>query len=165
MNKLKAVSLAAMILAASGPVLAATVTNTFQAQIVIQNACRVDLTSPTTLNFGTQGVLAANVDTTSTINLTCSTSTPYDVALNAGANPATAGDVTTRRMANGSSYVSYQMYSDSGRTTVWGNSTTNDVSGTGNGSAQTLTVYGRVPSQTTPAAGTYTDTVTITVTY
>ncbi|WP_163468383.1 spore coat protein U domain-containing protein, partial [Klebsiella michiganensis] len=27
------------------------------------------------------------------------------------------------------------------------------------------TVYGRVPVQTTPAPGTYTDTITVTVTY
>ena len=36
----------------------------------------------------------------------------------------------------------------------------------GDGSAQSLTVYGKVASQSTmPAAGTYTDTVTVTVSY
>jgi spore coat protein U-like protein len=30
---------------------------------------------------------------------------------------------------------------------------------------QNLTVYGRVPSQGTPSAGTYNDTITVTVTY
>jgi spore coat protein U-like protein len=39
------------------------------------------------------------------------------------------------------------------------------VSGTGNGAGQTITIFGRVPAQTTPAPGTYTDTVTVTVTY
>jgi spore coat protein U-like protein len=39
------------------------------------------------------------------------------------------------------------------------------VSATGNGADQTFTIYGRVPAQTTPAPGTYTDTVTVTVTY
>ena len=32
-------------------------------------------------------------------------------------------------------------------------------------SNQGLTVYGRVPGQTTPSAGTYNDTITVTVTY
>jgi spore coat protein U-like protein len=39
------------------------------------------------------------------------------------------------------------------------------VSGTGIGSSQNYTVYGRVQAQTTPAPGTYTDTITVTVTY
>jgi len=37
--------------------------------------------------------------------------------------------------------------------------------GTGTGTAQTIPVYGDVPGQTTPAAGTYRDTVTATITY
>jgi spore coat protein U-like protein len=38
--------------------------------------------------------------------------------------------------------------------------------GTGTGATQpAVTVYGRVPPQTTPAIGTYTDTVVVTVTY
>lgn len=113
----------------AGPAAATTVTNTFQAQIIIQDSCRVNLTNPTTLNFGTQGVLAANVDTTSTITLTCSTSTAYNVLLDAGSNPSSAGDVATRRMTNGSSYVGYQMYSDSSRASVWGDSGSNDGHG------------------------------------
>jgi len=42
---------------------------------------------------------------------------------------------------------------------------TDTVAATGNGASQSYTVYGRVPAQTTPAPGTYTDTVTVTVTY
>ena len=58
------------------------------------------------------------------------------------------------------------LYSNSGRTVVWGNTVgTNTIAGTGNGSVHNLTVYGSVPAQTTPAAGTYTDTITVTVTY
>ena len=34
---------------------------------------------------------------------------------------------------------------------------------TGNGTGQNYTVYGRVPPQTTPAPGTYTDTITVKV--
>jgi len=49
---------------------------------------------------------------------------------------------------------------------VWGNTVYIDtVSATGNGAAQSYTVYGRIPAQTTPAPNTYTDTITITVTY
>ena len=39
------------------------------------------------------------------------------------------------------------------------------ANGTGNGSAQTLTVYGQIAAQTTPAPGAYADTVNVTVTF
>jgi spore coat protein U-like protein len=47
---------------------AATATGSFNVQVTIAATCVV--TSATNLNFGTQGVLAANVDQTSTINVT-----------------------------------------------------------------------------------------------
>ena len=66
--------------------------------------------------------------------------------------PASGATVATRKMTSGAATVNYTLYSDSGRTTVWGNTIgTDTVAGTGNGAAQTLTVYGRVPPQTTPA--------------
>jgi spore coat protein U-like protein len=39
------------------------------------------------------------------------------------------------------------------------------VSGTGSGAQQTLSLYGRVPAQRTPAPGDYKDTVTVTLTF
>jgi spore coat protein U-like protein len=69
-------------------------------------------------------------------------------------------------MTSGGATVNYTLYSDSGRTTVWGTTIgTNTVAATGSGAAQSYTVYGRIPAQTTPAPGTYNDTVTVTVTY
>ncbi|HHI81785.1 MAG TPA: spore coat U domain-containing protein, partial [Rhizobiales bacterium] len=78
------------------------------------------------------------------------------------------GDLLERVLAvrGISPHALYKMFSDSGRTSNWGETVTVDtVAGIGNGASQTLTIYGRVPAQTTPAPGTYTDTVTITVTY
>ena len=165
MNKIQMAVTGIMAIASATPVLAATVSGNFQAQITIQNTCALT-TAPTNLNFGTQGVLIVNVDTTSTIKVTCTTGAEYDIGLDAGANESSADDVNTRRMANGASYVGYNMYSNAGRTTVWGEVVdTNTVASTGTGAEQSFTVYGRVPAQTTPAAGSYADTVTVTVTY
>lgn len=167
MKKFQTVLLGAAFSVLAMPAMAvSTVTNTFQAKIVIQNTCAVNLTAPTDLDFGTQGVLSANIDNQSTITFTCTSGATYNIGLNAGANASVANDVTTRRMTDGSShYVSYQMYTSSGRTgSQWGN-TTDTQSGTGTGTAQTTTVYGRVPPQATPPAGNYADTVTVTVTY
>jgi spore coat protein U-like protein len=69
-------------------------------------------------------------------------------------------------MINGTNTVGYQLYRDTGRTQVWGTTIgTDTVAGTGNGTSQAITVYGRVPPQTTPPAATYNDTVNVTVTY
>jgi spore coat protein U-like protein len=62
--------------------------------------------------------------------------------------------------------VTYGLYRDAARSLAWGATTgVNTASGTGTGTTQTLTVYGRVAPQTTPKAGTYTDTIVATVTY
>lgn len=141
---------------------ATTTTATFTAQIIIQANCQI--LSPTNLNFGTTGALTSNEDATSTFSVQCTNTTPYNIGLNAGTT--TGGTTTTRLMTFGSATVSYKMYADSSRSTNWGNTVgTDTVSGTGNGAAQSYTIYGRVPAQTTPAPATYTDTVTITVTY
>jgi spore coat protein U domain-containing protein, fimbrial subunit CupE1/2/3/6 len=159
-----AIALAAFGMAAGAAQAVSTVTNTMPVKITIQNACNVTTTAPTTLDFGTQGPLVANVDSTSTITVTCTNLAPYNVGLDAGLNGA--GSISARKMINGVATVGYQLYSNSARSTVWGNTVgTDTLAGTGNGTAQSLTVYGRVPPQTTPAAGIYTDTVGVTVTY
>ncbi|MFZ1097368.1 MAG: spore coat U domain-containing protein [Xanthobacteraceae bacterium] len=141
---------------------AATTTSTFTVQMTVTSSCVIN--SASTLNFGNQGVLVANVDNTSTLQVQCTNTTPYNIGLDAGTG--TGATVAARKMTNGANTITYSLYSDSGRTTVWGNTVgTNTVSATGTGASQSYTVYGRVPSQTTPAAATYTDTITVTVTY
>jgi spore coat protein U domain-containing protein, fimbrial subunit CupE1/2/3/6 len=141
---------------------AATSTATFSVQVTIVATCTIN--SASALNFGSQGVFTANVDQTSTIQVQCTNTTPYNIGLDAGLG--TGATVAVRKMTSGGATVNYTLYSDSGRTTVWGTTIgTNTVAATGNGAAQSYTVYGRIPAQTTPAPGTYADTVTITVTY
>jgi len=140
---------------------AATVTGTFQVQINIQAACTI--ASATDMNFGNVGVLSANVDTTSTITVQCTATTPYNISLNAGLN---GGAVTTRQMSGAGGLVNYSLFRDPARTLNWGETIGSDTSvGTGSGSTQAYTVYGRVPAQATPSPALYTDTITVTVTY
>ncbi len=150
------------LLMGTGAVDAATTTTTFSVQMTITSACTIN--SASALNFGSSGVIAANVDQTSTIQVQCTNSTPYNIGLNAGTG--TGATVAVRKMTNGANTINYSLYSDAGRTTVWGDTVgTDTVSATGSGAAQSYTVYGRVPAQTTPAAAVYTDTITVTVTY
>src|ERR1044072_4324088 len=122
------------------------------------------INSSSTLNFGTLGVLASSTDQTSTIQVTCTNTTPYNIGLDAGTG--SGATVAVRKLTSGGATVNYTLYSDSGRTTVWGNTVSTDtVAATGSGSAQSYTVYGRIPAQTTPAPGNYADTITVPVTY
>ena len=108
-------------------------------------------------------MLSANVDQTSTITVTCTNTTPYNIGLDKGLN---GGSVTTRQKKAGSALITYSLFSASGRTVNWGNTVgTDTVAATGNGTGQAYTVYGRIPPQTTPAPASYSDTITITVTY
>jgi spore coat protein U-like protein len=152
---------AACLLQTMSDSLAATATSTFTVQVTIVANCTVN--SASTMNFGSNGVLTADVPQTSTLAVQCTDTTPYNIGLDKGANGAS---VAVRQMKSGSATVNYSLYTDSGHTTVWGNTVSTDtVSATGNGASQSYTVYGLVPAQTTPAPGTYTDTVTVTVTY
>jgi spore coat protein U-like protein len=153
-----AVGLATLSSAAYG----STATTTFQVQITIQAQCVIG--SASTLDFGTQGVLTANIDQSSTVQVQCTNTTPYNIGLDAGTG--SGATVATRKMTNGAATINYTLYSNSGRTTVWGNTIgTDTISAAGNGASQSYTVYGRVPTQTTPAPNAYTDTITVTVTY
>ena len=117
------------------------------------------------LDFGqAQGVLSTAVKVTSNINVTCSNSTPYNVGLSAGTGVGSTG--TTRYMSGtggNAQTVQYNLYQTSGGT-VWGATQgTDTMAGTGNGTAQVLTVHGEIPVQATPAPDTYKSTITATV--
>jgi spore coat protein U-like protein len=152
----------------SNVAVAATSTANMTVQLVVTSTCSVNAA---TLNFGSTGLLASAITGSTSLSVTCSNSTPYSVGLDNGANFS-----STRRMRLGAttSYIGYGLYTDAGLTNPWTTAssstactTTNSCAlGTGNGSAQSITVFGQVPALgTAPAPGTYTDTVTITVTY
>jgi spore coat protein U-like protein len=83
--------------------------------------------------------------------------------MNVGAN----AQGSTRRMVNGSDYLTYELYQDSGRSTVWGSAgpALLSLSAASSNAAQTVTVYGRVPQSQDAAVGSFADTVVMTVTF
>jgi spore coat protein U-like protein len=116
------------------------------------------------LPFGSAGLLTSAIAATTTLGVQCTDTTPYNVSLNPG--QATGATVTSRKMTSGANTVGYGLYRDSAHTLNWGQTIGTDTeAGTGTGLVQALTVYGLVPVQTTPAPGSYADTVVATVTY
>jgi len=142
--------------------IAATSTTTFNVSATVAAACSV---SANNLVFGAFVPTGPDVDSTTTVSVTCTNNTPYDIGLNEGIAPGAT--VTTRQMVDGASTLDYGLYQDATHLTNWGDTVGVDtVSLTGNGAAQVTTVYGRIPgSQPTVPAGSYSDTITVTVTY
>ena len=126
-------------------------------------AAKCTVGTATDLDFGSvPGLLRTATDKTSLVRMTCTNRAAYQVGLNNGQNASG----TTRRMSSGSGFVTYDLYRDNPRSLHWGNTLNSDTAaGTGSGSEQTMTVYGRVPAQTAVRAGAYSDIVTVTVTY
>jgi spore coat protein U-like protein len=155
---------------ASGAAEAATATASFTVSVTITASCAI---AASNLAFGSQGVLSADVDSTSTLSVTCTNSTPYSVGLDNGLSFSGG----TRRMKDtgaGTTFVNFGLYTDAARSNAWTTSSSaasctgganTCALGTGNGAAQSVTVYGRIPAQTTPAPATFNDTVTATITY
>jgi spore coat protein U-like protein len=121
--------------------------------------------SAANLNFPSAGQLSGPVDATSALFVICSYGTPYVASLGLG-NGVGVTSPTARRMTGAGGAITYGLYRDLARSQPWGDSAgTNTASGTGAGGTQTLTVYGRVPAQTTPPPGLYSDTIVTTITY
>ncbi|WP_430385449.1 Csu type fimbrial protein [Blastomonas fulva] len=139
---------------------AATATTSVSVTATVQATC---LISAGSLAFGVYTGL--QLDSTATLTVTCTNTTPYNVGLNAGT--AVAATVTTRKMTGPTAEVlSYALFQDTGRTVNWGSTVSTDTAvGTGSGAAQPLTVYGRIAASQFVAPGAYTDTVTATITF
>lgn len=141
---------------------AATDTDQFQVTATVIAACDVVAQDLPFLNY--DPVSSSPLDASATVAVTCTNGTTYNVGLDAGAG--SGATVSSRRMTSGANTLSYSIYTNAARSTVWGATLGVDtVAGTGTGAQQTLTMYGRAPAHQTAPTGSYTDTVTVTVTY
>jgi spore coat protein U-like protein len=110
----------------------------------------------------------AAVNATGTVVVTCTTGAPGTVTLGQGANPGSGSTDASpvRRMSDGTNFLSYALYSDTSRTTVWGNTAGTGKVVTGTGIVESHTVYGSIPaSQFGTPTGVYADSVVATITF
>lgn len=117
------------------------------------------------INFGAHSTsFSSDIAATGSIAPQCSNTQSYTVSLGGGLSGAT--NPTQRKMSNGSLQVTYGLYRDNAHALPWGSTVGVDtVAGTGTGSQQSITVYGRLPVQAVPGSGTYSDSVVVTLTY
>lgn len=142
-----------------------SVSQFFTVTATIVAECNV-ATSP--LNFGNYDPVAANkttpLDSTTVVNVYCTAQTPVTVALD---NGLWLTGSTRRLQSAAGNFLNYEMYKDSARGVVW--NATNLNSGTSTSKNTPInsgfTVYGRVAAAQDLPAGSYSDTVTVTVNY
>lgn len=152
-----------LLLAGGQQAHAAVVNGDLPVQIDIVSACEISAISG--IDFGSHGVLSADIPGTGSFTVQCNVGETYTVGL--GAGNGSGADTTTRKMtAPSSDTINYRLFQDGGHSLNWGNTIGTDTAGgTGNGDPQLYTVYGVVPAQTSPGTGTYNDTVQIIVDY
>ncbi len=154
-----------------GMVSAGSSTGTLTVSASIAQNCTV---GAATLGFGAYDPVVANRtandDVAQTMVVTC-TKGATGITLGMGASPNNAncpgGGATARCMKDGTNanYLNYQLYSDSGRSSVWTTAITESVTG-GITTPTNVSVYGRVPSGQDASVGTgYTDAITATVNF
>jgi spore coat protein U-like protein len=161
--KSRSFALLAATLLCSNPAVAGSAVTSMPVGATVEAACTV---SATDLEFGAFSPFDGARDATASIFATCSNGTMFDLSLDAGTG--TGATAATRRMTHATSgnLLDYGLYSDPARSEPWGDELKlNTIEGEGDGSTQQLVVYGRIPDPTLAAVGTFSDTITLTVSY
>lgn len=151
--------LAAAIAALALPVAAAE-TDVLTVRVTVQEACSI---AGTTIDFGTYtGGQQADLDAQGAISYTSCAAGTLTIALDGG----NSGNVAARQMGNGNGdNIGYQLYRNSARSQIWGSGADAQqivLLETGSGS---VSVYGRIAGGQSVAAGSYADTVNVTLTF
>ncbi len=126
--------------------------------------------STTPVSFGSYSVLSSSpLDAEGSITVSCNEAPPPTVAIAIGASP-NSGGFSPRKMklGSGSELIEYNLYIDTTRTQIWGDGTgstfTKSQKARKNNTWEN-TVYGRVPPLQNISAGTYSETLTVTITW
>jgi spore coat protein U-like protein len=144
---------------------AATATANLSLSASVVNNCTI---STSAVAFGSYDPVvanaSANLDGSGQVTIACTKGTAPTVGLGLGSNAS--GSV--RRMSDGSgNYLTYEVYSDSSRSAVWGDSGSNLYTPVvaPSKAARSFSVYGRIAGNQDVAAGSYSDTVVATVNF
>lgn len=160
---IKSALIVAVGFAFANSALAAEATSTFQVTATVADSC---LVSATDMDFGSYDPNGAEVTAQSEIDAKCTNGTTYTITLSGGdsANAAPAGGTRAMTGAVSTDKLGYELYSDSGHTTIWNETTT--VSGTGVLAGSVIhTVYGKLPAGQFVQADSYEDTINVTLDY
>lgn len=111
--------------------------------------------------FGGYDVFSASPnDSAGSVSVDCDPATPYTISLSAG-----GGTYSQRHMSTGTDLLGYNLYTDASRSIVWGDGSSGTGTVGGSAASENHTVYGRVPAGQNVPAGSYGDTIMITISF
>lgn len=145
---------------------AATTTGSLPVSATVINNCLIGTVVPVAFGNYDPTSPTANIAGQGTIPVTCTLGDSYTIGLGPGTFSGAA--VTTRRMTGTTpAGLAYSLNQDVARTINWGNTPGTDTPAavTGTGSSISVNVYGKINAGQAVAAGSYADTVVITVTF
>lgn len=117
--------------------------------------------SPQGVSFGGYDTLSSSaLDGVGNIAVSCDASASFTVSLSAG-----NGTYSGRAMSSGAEALSYNLYTDASRLIVWGDGSGSTGTVSTTAAAAEIPVYGRIPARQNVPAGSYADTIVVTVTY
>ena len=104
------------------------------------------------------------------VSTTCTVGSTGKIIIGQGEHPESGSSdaVPVRRMATSddASFLNYEVFSDEGYSVTWTNEAASGIGYTASGSAQNMTVYGKVAAgQTGASQGSYADVLVVTVNY
>lgn len=154
---------ATLLLSVSMSAHAGSTNTSFNSTASVNASCQS--LSATNLAFGTYDPTSSSDKTaTSTISVACTTGTVPSIAFSAGTT--TGASTSQRLLANGSDTMNYNIYTSNAYTQVLDATHTLSVTGTGLGNSVSATAYGKIPkNQLDVVTGSYSDSITVTVTY
>ena len=164
-NRKAAIAALGLLGLVSGHLSTATAANPDTTQMTVQArvpaVCRVE--NATTLDFGeVDNAFGNDTDGSATVDWRCTRNTSATVTIDDG-----AGGSREMVSASTSTPLAYDLYQNSARDLRWGSASEGvSVTGTGMGTPQALTVYGRVDyadAESADPADDYSDTVTISI--
>lgn len=140
-----------------------TTTDTFVVSITVQNECTVTVND---MDFGPVTSLVSAVSASTTAAVTCTGVGPITLSFDVGTG---GGDFDGRLMVSGSDTIEYNLYRDASHTEILGSGDSGPqviIDDTSSGGTDTFTLYGlTTPGQGAKPVGTYTSTITATLTY
>ncbi len=172
-RKLFAIVTGLALVFSAGYALAGITSDTADYSVTLVAGCMID-TSATGTDFGTYLIGSPNLVGTpaGSVTITCANTVPYTWGVNRGLNH---GGAQQLRLYDGvANYINYKLFQggtefgDVGMTAIDGSYTQswtalNALTAIGNGLAQTYPLTANVDIAVGTVAGTYTDTVTVTV--
>lgn len=133
--------------------------------IVHADSCTIKLSGGFVFgNYDPYNSSPTNTTASNLIAVSCNGNGTATIDLSTGGN----GSYFPRTMANGTNTLTYNLYTTASLTSVWGDSTggTVDQSLAYHGNTSALySVYGQIPALQNVNPGSYTDTITITVSF